>query len=99
MFEELFSRKKQEKTTERAIPREVDAIQKRQGKVKKGHSSSMTVASYTRTSWLVVGGILAVGLVIIGTIASGLVADFISYSGGEPLVSTTVDTPGDELEG
>lgn len=98
MFEELFSRKKQEKTTDRELPQEIDAIQKRQGKAKKAHSSSMTVATYKRTSWLVVGGILAVGLVIIGTIASGLVADFVSYSGGEPLISTPVDTSGDTSE-
>lgn len=93
MFEELFSRKKQEKTTERSLPKEIDAIQKIQGGKKRTRHSSMTVDSYLWIKRAVVTSIVLVGVVIIGSAAYGLVSDFISYSGGAPVSSNSVQEP------
>ncbi len=95
MFEELFSRKRQEKTTERTLPKEIDAIQKIQGGKKRARHSSMTVDSYLWIKRAVVTGIVLLGMVIIGSVAYGLVSDFISYSGGAPVSSSSVQEPGE----
>lgn len=89
MFEELFSRRQQTKTTERRLPKEVDAVQRvHRGKSKTRHSS-MTVDGFIWMKRLIVGGIVFVGLVIIGLEAYGLISDYISYSAGEPASSYT----------
>lgn len=84
MFEELFSRKQQIKTTARALPKDVDAVQKVQRGGSRKHSSSITVDRYLWTKRIVVGCIILIGLGIMATAAYGLVSDFITYSGGVP---------------
>jgi len=84
MFEELFSRKQQSKTTARTLPKEVDAVQKVQRGGSKKHSSSITVDRYLWTKRIVVGCIVLIGVGIIAAAAYGLVSDFVTYSGGAP---------------
>jgi len=90
MFEELFSRKKQEKTTERSLPKEIDAIQKIHSSKSKSHSSSMTVSQYLWTNRIIVGCIVLIGVGIIGAEAYGLISDFINHSGGMPVDTSSV---------
>lgn len=89
MFEELFSRKKQSNTTARQLPKEVDAIQKIRKGGKRTRHSSMAVDSYLWINRIVVGCIVLVGMVIIGSAAYGLISDFVSYSGGVPIGSSS----------
>lgn len=84
MFEELFSRKQQSKTTARTLPKEVDAVQKVQRGGSRKHSSSITVDRYLWIKRVVVGCIVLVGVGIIAAAAYGLVSDFITYSSGVP---------------
>lgn len=98
MFEELFSRKKQSKTTERELPREIDAVQKIQGGSKRVRQSSMTVDTYIWINRIVVSCIVLIGVVIIGSVAYGLVSDFINYSSGAPVGSSSIQTPSGEPE-
>lgn len=90
MFEELFSRNKQSKTTQRSLPKEIDAVQRVKGGSKRTRHSSMSVDSYIWTNRVVVGCILLIGIVTIGAIAFGLVSDFINYSGGAPLSVSSI---------
>jgi len=90
MFEELFSRKQQSKTTARQLPKEVDAVQRVSGGGKRTRHSSMTVDSYIWLKRLVVSCIVILGVGIIGLAAYGLISDFVSYSGGAPVESSSV---------
>ncbi len=87
MFEELFSRRRQTRTTERQLPKEIDAVQRAKGGKSRGHHSSMSVDGFIWTKRVVVGGILLIGLGIIGLEAYSLISDYISYSAGEPASS------------
>lgn len=89
MFEELFSRKRQSKTTARELPKEIDAVQRVSGGGKRTRHSSMTVDSYTWTKRIVVGCIVLVGVGIIAAAAYGLISDFITYSAGVPVGSSS----------
>ena len=90
MFEELFSRKKQEKTTERSLPKEIDAIQKVKSGGKKNRYSSMTVDRYVWTNRIIVTCIILVGVVTIGLAAVALIGDFINYSDGTAVNSSSI---------
>lgn len=90
MFEELFSRKKQTKTTERGLPKEIDAVQKVHKGGKRTRHSSMSVDSYIWINRIVVGCIVLIGVGIIAVVASGLVSDFIAHSGGASVGSSSI---------
>jgi len=96
MFEELFSRKRQSKTTERALPKEIDAVQKVSGGGKRSRHTSMSVDSYILTLRVVVTSVVLLGVGIIGVAAYGLVSDFITYSAGAPVDSSSVQRPAAE---
>lgn len=87
MFDELLSRKKQSKTTERSIPREVDAVQRVKGGKKRTPHSSMTVNSFIWLQRVVLGCIIIIGVGIIALEAQSLIMDFVDYSSGEPVVA------------
>jgi len=90
MFEELFSRKKQTKTTARTLPKEIDAVRKVSGGKNHGHSSSMTVDQYLWINRIVVGCIVLLGVGIIAAAAYGLISDFVIHSDGIPVGSSSV---------
>lgn len=96
MFEELFSRKRQTKTSERKLE-EVEAIRRVKGGAKRSRHSSMTVDQYTWLLRLTVGCVVVLGLVIIGSAAYGLISDFVTYSAGAPVDSSSVQPPAGEL--
>ena len=96
MFEELFSRKRQSRTTDRQLPKEIDAVQKISGGGKRSRHSSMTVDSYLWIKRAVVSCIVLIGVGIIGSAAYGLVSDFITYSAGAPVDSSSVQPPAAE---
>jgi len=90
MFEELFSRKKQTKTTERSLPKEIDAVRKVSSGKNHGHSSSMTVNQYLWINRIVMGCIVLLGVGIIAAAAYGLISDFVNHSDGVPVGSSSV---------